>query len=125
MGKPAVEEGARRPHLIAPAVGPDDLPVPAGLRQLEKRLAEIGADDDLRIVGSAGEVGDQQLHIDAEAPIEAALDRRAVHGVQHEAGQRQQHDGEGEREENEAPRQRGRAGRGGHAQAPAGGGCRM
>ena len=56
------------------AIEPRDLPVPAGQRQFEQRLAERLRTARSRIVRRA-DVGDQRAQIDAEPAVERALDR--------------------------------------------------
>jgi hypothetical protein len=75
-----------------PPIETRHLPVPARQWQFEQRLAEHLAgflDRDIR----RGDVGDQGLEIDAEPPIECALDRVAVEAGQDKTGDQQDQDG--------------------------------
>ena len=70
-----VPQRARRARLRLLGVGAGDLPVPAGQRQLEQRLAErlelvVG-----RLV-RGGDVGDQRAQIEIEPAVEGALGGR-------------------------------------------------
>ena len=85
-----VPQRARRPRLGLLGVGADDLPVPAGQRQFEQRLAErlelvVG-----RLVRRC-DFGDQGAQIEVEPAVEGALGRVAIDRRQHDAGDDEDH----------------------------------
>ena len=79
-----------RAHLGLFGIGAGDLPVPAGQRQFEQRLAErlelmVG-----RLVGRC-DFGDQGAQIEVEPAVEGALGGVAIDRRQHDAGDEQDH----------------------------------
>ena len=90
MRQAGVPQRARRAHLGLRRRQLGDLPVPAGQRQLEQRLAERLRD--LLALLRRRHVGDQRAEIDAEPAVERALDAVAVERGQHDAGDEQDDD---------------------------------
>ena len=101
----AVPERTRRRHLRLGMIEPRDLPVPARQRQLEQRLAQHLAGLFERHLGRRN-VGDQRFEIDAEPPVEGALDRGLVEARQDEAGGQQDQDGPDRRRKEQTQRER-------------------
>jgi len=87
-----IPQRAGRSHVGRRRVEPRHLPVPAGERQIEQRLAD-------RLGKLAGillrrrDVGDQGPQIDAQPSVERTLHSRAIDRRQHDAGDDQDHHG--------------------------------
>ena len=85
-----VPQRARGPRLRLLGVGADDLPVPAGQRQFEQRLAERLELTVGRLVRGR-DFGDQGAEIEVEAAVEGALGRVAIDRRQDDAGDDEDH----------------------------------
>ena len=105
MRQPAVPQRARGTNLMRAGIDPRHLPVPAGQRQFEQRLAERLREFSAGVLGR-GDVGDQRAQIDAEPAVEGALDRMPVKRRQHDAGDQQNDHRPGGGGEKQAQRER-------------------
>src|SRR5215510_6160931 len=92
MRQRRVPQRAGRAHIGRRRVEPRHLPIPAGERQIEQRLAD-------RLGKLAGvllrsrDVGDQGAQVDAQPSVERTLHRRAIDRRQHNAGDDEDHHG--------------------------------
>ncbi len=73
-------------------IEPRHLPVPAGQRQIEQRLADRLRNLVAALLGGR-HVGNQRAQIDVEPAVERALDRVAVDRRKRDAGDDEDHDG--------------------------------
>jgi hypothetical protein len=88
MRQAGIPQRARRAHLRPRRVEAGELPVPAGQRQVELRLAERLRGAFAGIVGRR-HLGHQGAQKHVEPAIERALDRVAIERGEHEAGDQQ------------------------------------
>ena len=105
MRQTAVPQRARGARFRLGRIKPGDLPIPAGERQVEQRLAERLREFVVGILGR-GEIGDQRAQIAVEAMIEGALDRLAVERGQYQPGHQEDHDDPAGRQQKQPQRKR-------------------
>ena len=87
-----IPQRAGRSHVGCRRVEPRHLPVPAGERQIEQRLADrLGKLAAILLRGR--DVGDQGPQIDAQPSVERTLHSRAIDRRQHDAGDDEDHHG--------------------------------